>query len=377
MARLARAIDFLHRLRRRWTERAGPPHGLLLISAGGLGDTVMFASVADRFATLAKNDEPVTVLLRKDGAKTAFCLPDGINVITVDFQRFGKSSSYRWQTMESIYQSNFRCVISTDFLRHPHLDEVLAMAAAAPESAAMEARHWTKYQSDLEANQRHFTQVFDSGPERYNKVLRWTDFANWLVDSNDPPPSLCSDRLKNRFSSPNDNSEIIIQPFSAVGAKQSPPAMYEPVIDRLRQHFRITITGTANDFEANPDFAKMLEKQNVEMDTSTFEEIAPRLADASLVISVDTAMMHLAVALGAPTICVASAAYVGEIVPYDDQTNPDNAHFIYHPMSCEGCLGSCVHPLIDGRFPCIDKLSADDLTAKADQLIQSSSKSRI
>jgi len=80
------------------------------------------------------------------------------------------------------------------------------------------------------------------------------------------------------------------------------------------------------------------------------------LRAANLVVSVDTACMHLAVAVGAPTLCLASAAYVGEIVPYDSALTPPNVQFVYKNMDCEGCLGNCHLPPENGMYPCVAQL---------------------
>jgi ADP-heptose:LPS heptosyltransferase len=77
------------------------------------------------------------------------------------------------------------------------------------------------------------------------------------------------------------------------------------------------------------------------------------------VISCDTALMHLAVAAGVPTLCLASAAYVGEIVPYDAAVSPPNVCFVYHPMPCQGCLGDCRLPAEAAVYPCVARLDGD------------------
>jgi ADP-heptose:LPS heptosyltransferase len=374
--RLARFIDPLHRLRRRLSRRSTPSKGILLVSAGGLGDTVLFSIIAERFARLAQTDEPVTVLLRRDGAKTAFCLPEGIDVETVDFGLLNSSPSYRWQAFERLFKANYRLVVSTDFLRHPFLDEALIIAAEALESFAMVARPWQKYQTDLDANQKLYTRVFDSGAARRDKVVRWNDFANWLSGGDEQPPKVQFGKTNRGAMMQPTGREIIIQPFSAVAAKQLDARHYNTLIDALPDEMSIRITGLASDLDANPKFNNIIEKQNVTFDSSTFEEISPHLAAAALVISVDTAMMHLAAALGAPTLCLASAAYVDEIVPYDAQICPNNVCFIYQKMPCEGCLGDCIHSLIDGRYPCIDALTSEMVVSKALEMIQSSSKSQ-
>lgn len=364
MARPARLLDTVHRLRRAVSRRSGPPRGILIVAAGGLGDTVLFSLVAARFAALAHAGEPVTVLLRKDGAKTAFCLPSELAVETADFGRFDKSAVYRWNVLERLYRANFRLVISTDFLRHPHLDEAMIAATAAPETAAMIARPWPKYESALAANQRRFTRLFDSGPARRDKVMRWTDFANWLTGTNLPPPKVRLDITRRTAAMANTvTQEIVLQPFSAVAAKQPDVGCYLALADALPDGMRIRVTGLQSDLDANPKFKKLIEKQNVEFDSSTFTEICERLLAAKLVVSADTALMHLAAALGAPTLCLASAAYVGEIVPYDPSTKPDNVSFLFQEMPCQGCLGVCIHPLKDERFACVDALTPERVVA--------------
>ncbi|HER27080.1 MAG TPA: lipopolysaccharide heptosyltransferase family protein, partial [Rhodospirillales bacterium] len=109
---------------------------------------------------------------------------------------------------------------------------------------------------------------------------------------------------------------------------------------------------------------------NVTFDGSTFADLAPRLKAARLVISVDTALMHLAIALGAPTLGLASAAYVGEIVPYAPEITPDNAHMIHQPMDCQGCLGDCRKEKIDGMYLCVATLDRDRIMAIVQSILR-------
>ena len=83
-------LDLLLRLKRVLSERKGVAKGLLIISAGGLGDTVLFSLFASRFASLALDGESVTILLRNDSAKMAFVLPKSFHIETVNFKDFRK-----------------------------------------------------------------------------------------------------------------------------------------------------------------------------------------------------------------------------------------------------------------------------------------------
>jgi len=367
-----RLLDWWLNRKRSGIRRLSPAKGILVISSGGLGDTVLFAQVVERFLDLAKDGEPVTVVLRSDAMKMAFAMPPGIQAMGVDFHRLRQDLNYRRGITDSLFNAHYRLVVHTDYLRHPDLDEALVAAAQAPEAIAMEPRRWDKYDSRLRNNRRLYSRLFESGPPQLNKILRWARFADWLCGAERP---ILTMRLADELLVPAatlDVPPVVIQPFSAVKEKQSPPALYQRLIKSLPKGTRVVITGTRQDLEVNAEYKLLLELPGVELDDSVFEDLVPLLRAARLVISVDTALMHLAVAVGAPTLCLASAAFVGEIVPYDSAVAPLNARFIYHSMPCEGCLGSCIHPLEKGMFPCVARLDIDYIVDDVRRLINQS-----
>jgi hypothetical protein len=280
-----------------------------------------------------------------------------------------KDTGYRREITDGLFKAHYRLVVHTDYLRHPDLDEALAAAAHAPETVAMEPRPWRKYDARLAANRALYSRLFDSGPAVMDKVLRWSRFADWLLGEQSPPPTtrLAGERLAPAAA--HDEAVVVMQPFSAVKRKQSPPALYRRIIDSLPPGTRVVITGAPGDLTSNPQFQSLLELPGVTFDDRVFEDLVPMLRAARLVISVDTALMHLAVAVGAPTVGLASAAYVGEIVPYDAGITPDNVRFLYHSMVCEGCLGDCIHAPEDGMFPCVARLDQDHILATVREIM--------
>jgi len=349
-----------------------PPGGLLITAAGGIGDAILFAHVFSDFAALAEGGQTVTLVLRADAAKAGFLFNGLAQVRTVDFIRLRRSYLYRRRVFKALGRARFRCAISADYKRHPKLDEALLLAADAPETAVMKARPWAKYESRLGRNEARFTAIYDSGPALQDKILRWAGFLQWLgggggapilnfPSARCPPAAAVARPL------------VILAPFSAEKSKQSPASLFEKIIDYLRDDFDIALTGVSGDLRANPQFEPLLGETNVKFDDSSFEVLAPRLCAASLVVAADTATMHLAVALGAPTLCLASAAYVGEIVPYAAEISPANAHFLYQPMDCQGCLGVCVHPPVAGMYPCVAALDANKVIETIKSILNGSS----
>jgi ADP-heptose:LPS heptosyltransferase len=344
------AMALIRSLRRR---RAAS--GVLLLSFGGLGDTVLFSLLLPRFAQLARAGETVTVLLRSDAARMAFLFPPGIEVIKVDAGRL-RHPATRFRLFDQLYAAHYRLVVSTDYLRHPDLDEAVAAACAAPETAAMVARPWRKHDRRLAASRRLWGRLFESGLPKQDKVVRLARFADFLTGRTEPPPRVCLPPERMPQAKPLAAPTVVVQPFSAVKAKQVPPDFLRRLLAMVPAGWQTLIAGHPSDLDRNPEYRALLELPGVAFEPAPFAELAGVLRAAKLVVSVDTACMHLAAALGAPTLCLAGAAYHGEIVPYAAEITPPNLRFLTVEMECAGCLGDCSRPLVDGMYACVAAL---------------------
>ncbi|CAA6605179.1 conserved hypothetical protein [Rhodospirillaceae bacterium LM-1] len=344
--------------------------GVLLIAAGGLGDAVLLMAVLDRFLALADKGEQVTLLMRKDAAKMGFLAPPELEILSIDFPRLKNDWAYRLACFRTLADRNLRLVVSLDYLRHPYLDEALIKACGACVRAAMKAKPWAKYQAELDANQALYERLYDSGGALADKVLRWAGFADWLTGRHSPPPVLALAESRMQPAATGLAPTVFIQPFSAVASKQCPPEFYIPLLEALPKDVKVALLGAPGDLERNPEFSRLLARPNLTFDARPFKDLLPSLRAARLVVSVDTALMHLAALSGAPTLCLASAAYAGEIVPYPAETCPSNVRFLMAEMDCRGCLGDCIHPDHERIYPCVAKLNGAEAAKAGLELLE-------
>ena len=353
-----RLLDPVYQLLDRSRPRTGAPSGVLIVSAGGLGDTVLFSQVVDRFARLAHPDEPVTVLLRSDAMAMGFLFPPFMRLEGVDYGLM-RQPAYRRAMFHTLWRAHYRLVIHTDYMRHPDLDEALVMATDAPSKMAMVARHSPKHGPRLQKLGRQYTKLFQTEAGPCDKVLRWVAFANSLTDRNDAPPVLHRDVV----SVPLERPTAVLQPFSAVALKQSPLELWQRIIAALPADWDVLVAGHPKDLAANPAYESVLDGKRVRFEGAKFRDLAPILAAARMVISVDTACLHLAALVGAPTLCLASAAFVGEIVPYDPAIAPANLTVLHATCAHQGCLGACHYAPIQGMYPCVADLDPAQVEA--------------
>ena len=350
--------------------RVNEPSGVLLVSSGGLGDTVLLSIIINRFYSIAKPGEKITLLLRSDSKKMSFLFQEEIFIYTVNYNEFRKKRNYRSKIEKELYLLNFRVVVSTDFLRHPMLDEMIIKACDAQKTIGMEARPWKKYNAELLLNKKFFDELYDSGPIHVNKILRWCNFAEWITSEKQKFPKLLIKKELMPKSNKYNKRTVILNPFSAVREKQISLEVILKIVDYIGDAYHFVIACAPSDIEKNTEYRNFNHKKNIEFDLSDFELLAPRLRSARLIISVDTALMHLSVVLGAPTICIASAAYINEIVPYPETIIPKNAEFVYKSMPCEGCLGNCILTLENNRFPCINRIPEEAIFKKIDTMLK-------
>lgn len=348
-----RIIDPLVSIGRYFSKRPSIPQGVLLTSFGGIGDQFLFALHIKRFLTLLKPNESLTLLMRTDAKAAAFLYPKEINLQFIDFKKL-KRSTYRSMIAKMLYKQHYRLAISCDQLRSPDSDDFLIAAAKADKSYAMIPLPCKKRHRKMQSRLKQYHKLYHPDKNIIDKIDRWNRFINWLTNTTQPTPDVS-------FSNDNNNQEklIILSPFSGNRLKNYAPEIFLRTIDFLPEDYQIVLCAHQNDIKNNPDFSALFTHPRIQIDTTHYEQQINLIKKASLILTVDTAFMHLAVAYNAPTICLMSSAYLGEFPNYP-KTKP-YVKFIYNDISCQGCLGQCIRPIKNNRYPCIDLMKPSDI----------------
>jgi ADP-heptose:LPS heptosyltransferase len=342
------------------TRKRGRASGVLLVSSRGPAEMVFLSAVLSRFMRLGALDESVTLLCRADAAGMSFLFPRFLRLRRIDFRRLD-DIAYRWKTFAELHAQNYRLIVSLDYAREHERDEALIVAADPVETAGMVPPPFKRtYQQRLEESEKVFDILFESGPLRQDKIVRWSKFADIILDDRQPPQlALLPDSQLPAAERIADC--LVILPFSGVKQRMLPAEVWRRLTEMIPPTWQILVAGHRDDFDRNPQFMSLMARPNVRIETAGFERLASTLMGARLVVGVDTAGLHLAVLLGTPTICLASSAFVGAGVPYDDQVVPGNVQFVHVPMECQGCLGRCKLPLQNGLYPCVAAIDTEQV----------------
>ena len=369
MIKLYRILDWWLNRKRRSTPRRAPARGVLLISSGGLGDTILFSVMIGKFQELARPGEPVHLIIRSECRSVQFLFPPEVQVKPVNYRRFLRNPFYRYRVSMNLRDQGYRLAVSTDHLRLPTIDDAMVFTCQAEETFAMEPRSWPKHDRHLAQNSLRYSRLVKVNPEMAHRLIRWLELINGLTGKEDSPPPVRFD--SKRLPPPANVSRptVVLHPFSAIRERQFSVDIWKKLVASLPSDYAVVLSAAPGDLDRNEEFRELLSLSGLSLDTTSLEEKASLLRAASLVVSVDTSLMHLAVGVGAPTLCLASAAHVVDSVPYDPRITPDNVTFLYFDMPCRGCLGNCILPFEDGRYPCVARLDEDRIIAEVRSLI--------
>jgi hypothetical protein len=346
---LAKLLDPLTLAALKLFKRPKSPDGVLLVSSRGPAEMVFLSAVLPRFMRLAGEGEPVTLLCRMDSGGMGFLFPPSLRTKRIHFNRLDEIG-YRWKTFRELWAANYRLAVLLDHVHDPH-GEVLVAASGALGTAAMRG---------VSTSRKLVGHTVDCGTSKQDKILRWSHFADDLLDDRQEPQLavVTEAALPRPLKLP---PTAVLMPFSGVKARQLPVTLWRDVIEAFPHDWEVRIAGHSMDFERNPEYSILLQMPRVMAETHDFERLAAILRGSRLVIGLDTAALHLAVLLAVPTVCLASAAYVGAGVPYDERVMPGHVHFVYAPIKCQGCLGKCRFPLENGMFKCMNQLGHDQI----------------
>ena len=345
--------------------------GVLLVSSGGIGDTILFRLIVLRFRTLLKTNETFHLIVRTESQHVKFLYPRDVQFHPIDYQKFLKNRKYRRKECKRLHGLNLRIAMSTDHLRHPLIDDVIIRATQAQHKYAMYPRGWPKYDGLLKRNTKQYDTLIRVPDYMEHRLIRWWHLANEVCGDEQPVPAVTLPKSELPLPAKPGRDLFMIHPFSAVKERQYSVKMFQSIIEALPDNCDIALSSGPDDLLKNPEYKVLLNDPRVYADLTSLEEKASTLQTVKIVISIDSSVMHLATMCGAPTICLASAAHVIDSIPYDPRMTPNNVSFLYHDMECRMCLGQCSQPLEDDRYPCIARMESRLIVNKIKDILGS------
>jgi len=156
----------------------------------------------------------------------------------------------------------------------------------------------------------------------------------------------------------------VLAPFTTRPQKHWIEERWTDLADRIRGDFGLSVVvlGGPGDRQASENILKEGRPDLVNLTgTTSLQEAAAVIKNASLLIGVDTGLTHMGYAFRTPTI-----ALFGATRPYLDTAGAPG-RVLYHPRECSPCRRS---PTCEGDFTCMRAITVEEVVLTARDLLE-------
>ncbi|MDG5469935.1 glycosyltransferase family 9 protein [Deltaproteobacteria bacterium IMCC39524] len=327
-----------------------PVSSLLLIRPGGIGDAVLLVPVILRLRE-AFPTACIDVLAEKRNSRV-FSLCPGVNqVLCYD----------RPLELLAVLRSDYEVVIDSE--QWYHLSSIVARVVCSQ----------IKVGYGTNERKRLFTHTIDYSPAKYEL----NNFLELLKPLGLESPSLNlypfltvpeidQESADNMLGSLLEEPFIILFPGASVAEKRwSCAKFHELAVWCEKQNTRVVIVGGEQDREAGAQIASGLSALDLTGKTS-LEQTAAVLARGTVVVSTDSGILHLASALGRPTVSLFGASSQAQWAP----RGPHHV-VIDKSLDCSPCSSFGNVPKCQIDVCCMNEISVDDVSTVVNCLLTS------
>jgi ADP-heptose:LPS heptosyltransferase len=333
-----------------------------LVRLDTLGDFLLWAE-AGREASRRLAPARVTLIANAAWAGYAERLGGWHEVMAVEIPRFSSDFRYRLRTLRRIAAAGFGVAVNPTFSRDLLTDDAVVRATGASERVGWVAdpsnlRPWQARISD-----RWYTRLVDPVDRATDEFARNEEFVKKafgaamqvrlpLLPAGPPlPPALAPQA-----------QYFVVAPGAAWKGKRWPAQRFARVTHELvaATGWRAVLAGTAAEAgvcaEVSAAVRALAGAECIDLAGRTsLAQLVELIRGAKLVVANDSAPVHIAAALGRPSVCVLGGGHYGRFAPYPERPVAAAAPAcVSVRMDCFGCNWHCIIPHDPrGPVPCV------------------------
>jgi ADP-heptose:LPS heptosyltransferase len=333
---------------------------LLIVRPDAIGDFVLFLDTFKEYRKLYPADEwHITLLGNQAWADLARNLPYADQFWFIDCRRFCQDPFYRYRFLRAVRQIRFDVVIQPVFSREYSIGDAVIRATAAVERIgnvgdSSNISTWQKRRSD-----RWYSRLIPSSHQAITELERNAEFIRklGLHTFQASAPVLPINKLP-EFSQ---RSAILIEtPYFVVvpGAGSTDRQWAEENFAEVAKCLFMR-TGWTPVLCGDVDESLLAKKITTSITKvpwmdfvgkTTLSEMISILNSARMLIGNESATIHLAAAVGCPTVCIMGGGHFGRFFPYG---NFAKNRIVYKKMDCFGCNWICRY----SKPRCLEEIS--------------------
>jgi ADP-heptose:LPS heptosyltransferase len=350
--------------------------GVLLVRLDLIGDFVLWLDSAQAYRRLYPNTK-ITLVVNDACAELARALTHWDEVVGVNVHKLRIDFVYRLRTFVKLRQRNCAVAIQPTFSRE-FVGDLVLRSTYAPARIG-----YTGDTNNILLTQKVKTDLWYS-------LLISSDAACTMelsINAHFIRELGCEGFLSNVPTIPkvttlnasftHDKPYIVIAPGASWHPKQWPFDHFAALIERLNSQFdgHFVLCGGQGDKVLCERLALGFSLRNVTnlAGQTSLLDLVEILRGAKLVVTNDSAPVHIAAATNTPSVCILGGGHYGRFLPYRLESDTSNAlpSVLAEPMDCFGCNWAC--PFINetsATVPCISNVALNDVVQRCTEILR-------
>lgn len=351
----------------RTNPRASLNPTVVIVKLDQIGDFILWLDSARRYRNLFLGKR--LVLFAHAGWAALAKNEDIVDeVVPVDPGRFMKDVGYRRAIELDVYERGAEICIHPVYSRHFATGDRLVRTANAPKSIGFygDLSNQTSWQRAI--SNRWYTNLVENVPSNQMELLKHARFVRCLG---------AKDYLANiarlRTFEPLVKTErlLVVFPGASWYGKIWSVTSFAEVLEIMHRELDISVAigGSAAEVSTADELAGLLsfEVRNLAGKTD-LAGMAQLIKSAQLVFGNDSAAIHVAAALGVPSVCILGGGHFGRFLPYQVeapvQERGPAPNVVKHAMTCYECDWMCRFVLLKkAPFPCVLGVQVEQVVA--------------
>ncbi len=349
---------------------------LLIIRNDMIGDFVLITPTL-KYLRIKYSNKKICLVVQDKITDLAFDCPYIDELIVFNRNAYRKNIFYKLLFLYKIKRRGFSIAINSVYSRDWISDEIALW------SCAVETIGWDTLTPNLYIDEQNRGNCIYTKLLRSNKITESTHellinremIEVMGIEITDFKPSLFISeeqkaRVEELLASINCNGKILIGIVTDASDKHREWefSKLEKIIRSICSNYPnivILLIGIDNSNVMNNDIQKINNILDLRGKTKT-GEIPAIISHLKLLIGYETGPIHIANALGIPSLCIIGGGQFGKFIPYPQKLmEKANIIPVFHKMDCFMCGWNCIYQVQrENPFPCIANITIDDVYKK-------------
>jgi len=359
------------------------PSTLMIVRVDRIGDFVLWFPFAHRLVqAYGERGCRVVMIVGTDCAELARNVEGVDEVWPVDRMAFRVNPFYRAAFLNRVRRFGAEEAIQPAYSRIPSLGDAIIRLTGARRRLAWKGDSANATRLEVCLGNRAYTDLLSNPTDEISELLRNERLLERL--GIDAVPTAPVTLPRRPLTAPPLPARYFVMALGASqGLKQWPTDRFGHIADRIHRETGWTgvVCGGRGDRPLAADMARAAQIPVVDLTGHTsLAELTDVIARAELLVSNDTAAVHIAAAVGTPSVCVAGGGQYGRFVPYPVSRLAAYAppRLVVHPLPCFGCDWNCRYRLTGRQpAPCVASVTTQAVWTEVALGIKDADKGRL